>query len=218
MSYASIEAAANRAQLTVLGGFHLNDKDEGLDGFKTLLLLGPHEPGFWAHFTAAPEWSDGAPDPMDRWSTRVIGDLADTFNARALFPFGGPPFQPFMSWALRSGQAWQSPVSLLVHSRAGLMVSYRGALALPDRIELPAAAPKPCETCDKPCLTACPSDALGAQGYDVPKCHAYLDTDDGGENLQLGCNVRRACPVSQSYARLSEQSAYHMSQFHGVGL
>jgi len=29
-----------------------------------------------------------------------------------------------------------------------------------------------------------------------------------------GCLVRRACPVSGGYARLAEQSAYHMGQFH----
>ena len=36
----------------------------------------------------------------------------------------------------------------------------------------------------------------------------------GVECLTGGCLVRRACPLSQSYARLPEQSAYHMGQFH----
>jgi len=95
------------------------------------------------------------------------------------------------------------------------MVSYRGALALPDRLELPPASAKPCDTCtDQPCLIACPSGALTSAGYDVPKCHAFLDTDEGQTHLTSGCNVRRACPLSQSYGRVEEQSAYHMSIFH----
>jgi epoxyqueuosine reductase QueG len=94
------------------------------------------------------------------------------------------------------------------------MVSFRGALALKERMALPAATARPCDECAKPCLTACPAGALTGAGYDVPACHAFLDTADGGDCMNGGCLVRRACPVSQSYARIPEQSAYHMGQFH----
>nr|WP_245781046.1 ferredoxin [Litoreibacter janthinus] len=199
----------------MLGAFHPAQEDIAPVGCGTLVLLGPREPGFWAGFTQSPEWLDNEPDPIDRWSVRVISALAEQIGATALFPFGGPPYQPFFRWALASGHAWQSPVSLLVHAQAGLMASYRGALALPERLELPPAPPKPCDSCaDKPCLSACPSAALTREGYDVPKCHAFLDTKEGRSHLSQGCNVRRACPVSQSYGRVEEQSAYHMSIFH----
>ncbi|MBS0563260.1 MAG: ferredoxin, partial [Proteobacteria bacterium] len=135
-------------------------------------------------------------------------------GAAAVFPFGGPPHRPFFQWALRSGRAFASPVRLLVHDRAGLMVSYRGAIAL--REALPATpAPNPCTSCtDKPCLSACPVGALGGQGYDLAACHAFLDRPEGGDCLSSGCAVRRACPLSQAYGRLPEQSAYHMRLFH----
>jgi epoxyqueuosine reductase len=114
-------------RLEVLGGFTLTEDEDGLPaGTRTLLLIGPAEPGFWPHLTAQPEW-DGTPDPVDRWSRRVIGRLACDLGAKALFPFGGPPYHPFYRWALRSGQVWDSPVRLLVHARQGLMVSIRGA-------------------------------------------------------------------------------------------
>ena len=203
-------------QLQVMGGFSCAEDEAHLPkGTRTLILIGPREPGFWPHLTAQPEW-DGGPDPIDRWSRRVIGRLACDLGAKALFPFGGPPWHPFQSWALRSGAAWQSPVRLLVHSWQGLMVSYRGAIALREKMALPKPDPhSPCETCaDKPCLTACPVGALGAQGYDVPACHSYLDRAEGADCMTGGCHVRRACPVSQAYARLPEQSAYHMRQFH----
>jgi ferredoxin len=211
---AGIEALLGPHQLELLGGFACGPDDAGLPaGTRTLLLIGPAEPGFWPHLTAQPEW-DSRPDPVDRWSRRVIGRIACDLGAKALFPFGGPPYHPFYQWALRSGQVWDSPVRLLVHARQGLMVSFRGALALKEAIDLPPPPPRPCDGCPAPCLTACPADALTGAGYDVPACHAFLDRPEGADCMSGGCLVRRACPVSQSYARLPEQSAYHMGQFH----
>lgn len=204
------------AHLAVLGGFHPAPGEAGLPpGTATLLLLGPG-PGFWPALTAAPEWADGAPDPVDRWSRRAIGRIACDLGARALFPFAGPPRHPFYAWALRSGSVHASPVRLLVHADQGLWVSFRGALALRDRLDLPPPAPGPCDGCaDRPCLTACPAGALTGAGYDVPACHAWLDTPGGAPCLTLGCRVRAACPASARHARMPEQSAYHMRLFHG---
>ena len=78
-------------------------------GTQTLLLLGPGSPASGRIFTAQPEWQDGAPDPMDRWSRRVIGRIACDLGAKALFPFGGPPHRPFYTWALRTGRVHASP-------------------------------------------------------------------------------------------------------------
>lgn len=215
MSLSRIEAAAAPHRLAVFGAFHPGPDDGLPGGTGTLLLLGPAEPGFWAHLTAQPEWSDGAPDPVDRWSRRVIGGLACDLGGKAYFPFGGPPYRPFYAWALRSGRAWRAPVTLLVHDRAGLMVSYRGAIGLRERLALPEPGPCPCESCaDRPCLGACPVGALTGAGYDLAACHAFLDTPEGADCLTRGCAVRRACPVSQRYGRVAEQSAYHMRLFH----
>ncbi|MEP5727746.1 MAG: ferredoxin [Sulfitobacter sp.] len=217
MTFAQLEKAANARHLTILGGFHPTSGDTTLEGCKTLLLLGPDEPSFWPSFTRSAEWHDHTPDPMDRWSARVVGEWAENLEAVAHFPFGGAPFKPFYSWALQTGRIHRSPVQLLVHDRAGLFVSFRAALALPLHIDLPAAPPpNPCEACaDQPCRTACLSDALTPAGYDVPKCKGFLGTPSGAQNLASGCAVRRSCPVSQKYFRLPAQSAYHMQQFTG---
>jgi len=213
--YAAIDAATRARHLEVLRGFHVVPEDQAPPGALTMLLLGPHEPGFWAAVTAAPEFSDERPDPMDRWSERVISALAREVGASPVFPFGGPPYQPFIAWAQRTGQMWTSPVMLLVHDRQGLMVSIRGALALPDRIDLPYTPDCPCNSCDgQPCRTACPFSALGPNTYDTDACHAHLDTAEGHDCLSTGCLARRACPVSRCYGRVDAQSAFHMRQFH----
>ncbi len=212
LSLTDIAARAAERHLEVLGGFACDGDPALPTGTRTLLMLGPREPGYWADVTASPAW--GGPDPVDRWSRRVVGGLACNLGAKALFPFGGPPWLPFYSWALRTGSVWESPVKLLVHGTQGLMVSFRGALALKQALELPTPPPRPCDTCAKPCLTACPVGALTAAGYDVPRCHGFLDTPAGQTCMAGGCLVRSTCPVSLGYARMPEQSAYHMRQFH----
>ncbi|WP_300518999.1 ferredoxin [Aliiroseovarius sp.] len=199
--------APETAQLELFGALH----DEG----ETVVLLGPHEQGFWAVFSASAEYLDGAPDPLDRWSKRVIGALAAAWGGTAVFPSDGPPYPPFFRWARKSGRAWPSPVAMLVHDRAGLMVSYRGAVRLPGLAALPGTGPNPCTRCeDKPCRTACPVAALSARLYDTGKCHAFLDTAPGQDCMTHGCAARRACPVSESYGRLPQQSHFHMRAFH----
>lgn len=216
MKHTALESSANARHLTILGGFHPNTSDDTPESCKTLLLLGPDEPDFWPNFTQSPEWNDGKPDPMDRWSSRVITAWATELRATALFPFGGAPFQPFYRWALRTGRIHSSPVQFLVHDQAGLFVSFRGALALTDHIDLPVPPPNPCQSCSgRPCATACLSGALQSDGYDVPKCKTFLQTQAGSANMTSGCNVRRACPVSKGFGRADVQSAYHMRQFTG---
>jgi epoxyqueuosine reductase len=214
MTLDDIAARAAAHRLMVMGAFHPGAEDGLSEDIRTLVMLGPAEPGFWAHMGAQPEW-DGAPDPVDRWSRRVIGGMACDLGGKAYFPFGGPPWRPFIAWAKRTGRAWASPVTILVHDAAGLMVSYRGAVGLRERLDLPATGPRPCENCaGQPCLTACPVGALSGAGYDVPACHAFLDTAPGRDCLTQGCAVRRACPVSHAYGRVPQQSAYHMGLFH----
>jgi epoxyqueuosine reductase len=205
----ALAEAASREGLFLAGMAPLLPED-GLAGrFRSAALLAPDEPAFWPILRACPEMADGAPDPLDRWSRRVVGGIADALGTRAAFPFDGPPWLPFTAWARRSGRAWPSPVGLLVHDAAGLWISFRGAVLLEEEAREPAR-PRPCDACPAPCLAACPVGALAADGYDVPACHAFLDT---GPDCLQGCRVRRACPVGRS-RRDPAQSAFHMKAFH----
>jgi epoxyqueuosine reductase len=180
----------------------------------SVLLLGPREPEFWPAFTASPEFADGAPDPLDRWSKRVIGDLAAAWGGTAVFPSDGPPYPPFITWALATGRVWTSPVGLLVHDRLGLWLSFRGAVRLPDAIASPPGR-SPCTSCDgQPCRSACPVGALTPGGYDVAACHGFLDTEPGQRCMAAGCGARRACPVGRAWGRTEAQSHFHMKAFH----
>ena len=65
-----LDAALARHRLEVLGGFYPDEGEAGLPaGTRTLLMIGPAEPGFWAHVGAEADWTH--PDPIDHWSRQV---------------------------------------------------------------------------------------------------------------------------------------------------
>lgn len=202
--------------LRAVGGFVPTPEDGFADVTQAVVLLAPQDDVFWPMFTASAEYLDGAPDPLDRWSRREIGGIACALGAKAVFPFSGPPWRPFIGWAKRTGRIHASPVGLLVEAEAGLFVSLRGALAFKTLIDLPAPSASPCETCaEKPCLTACPVGALDQGSYDTEACREFLDSAPGRPCRDTGCAVRRACPLSRSWPRPPAQSAFHMAAFHG---
>ncbi len=215
--YAQIDTACQEQGLVIYGALHPARTKAALLTSGTLILLGTAG-GFWPAFTASAEHSDTQPDSIDRWSLRVVGHLAERFAARAYFPFGGPPFEPFVNWALASGRAFTSPSQLLVHDAVGLLTSYRGALHLDDEIAIPAPAlaTSPCIQCTTfACINTCPAHALVDEGpYQVAVCHEHLETIAGTSCLSQGCAARLACPISVGAARDPAQSAHHMRYFH----
>jgi hypothetical protein len=170
----------------------------------------------WPAFAASPEARDGRSDPLDRWSRRVIEDLARELGAIPLFPFGGPPYWPFQQWAMRAEPVHPSPIGVLIHPTYGLWHSYRGALAFREALDIPepASAPSPCESCrERWCLHACPVGAFSSAGYDVDACAGHLRGTEGGDCMGLGCRARRACPVGAEHAYGAEQAAFTMRAF-----
>jgi ferredoxin len=207
MNWAELEDRAASDGLILMGTLH--------DAGGTVALLGAG-PDMWQCFLQSAEYRDGGPHPLDRWSKRVVGALCKPYCASAVYPSDGPPYAPFIAWALQSGRFWQSPTGMLVHARAGLMISLRGAIRLPDEHALSRETqPNPCETCeDQPCVGSCPVEALSAHApYDVAGCKAHITSPVGRECLNRGCRARRACPVSRSFGRDAQQSAFHMRAF-----
>ena len=207
-------AALEEHHLDFLGVVPVSADDPVPPGTDQLMLLGPLEPGFWQYLNTQAEWLDKAPDPIDRWSERAIKKLANQFGGQAVFPFGGPPFSPFIEWALRSTHFWRSPVTFLVHDRAGLMVSLRGAIAFQGRNFRETLGSNPCESCaTRPCLDACPGLAFAGDEYDPVACRDTLSNPAGKDCMSLGCAVRRACPISKRHLCDPSRSAHHMKAF-----
>ena len=128
-----IEESLKPHGLALRGAFHpvAEDGVPELEGRScgTILLLGNLGGSIWPAFNASPERADGAPHGLDRWTRRILGSLAPEFGARALFPFGGPPWLPFQRWAMKADSVAPSPLGILIHPDYGLWHAYRGAFA-----------------------------------------------------------------------------------------
>lgn len=203
--------------LAFRGGFHPQAED-GVPRRPcgTLILIGFAGTRGWPAFAASAEADDGRPDPLDRWSLRVVGALAARLNAAPLFPFRGPPWLPFQKWARKAEPLHPSPIGLLVHPDWGLWHSWRGALAFPERWELPAPdrRPSPCASCrDQPCLDACPVSAFAEGRYALEPCFDHLESSAGADCMNEGCLARRACPIGTAHAYGRDQAGFHMRSF-----
>ncbi|MEM7169003.1 MAG: hypothetical protein AAF530_02465 [Pseudomonadota bacterium] len=221
MDLASIETLAGSVGLALRGGFHPR-ADDGVPPLpsgppaQTVVLLGNVGSSIWPQFSHSTEALDGQPDPLNRWSTRVIGEMAEALGGVPHYPFGGPPYVPFLRWAQRAEPVFSSPLGMLIHPVYGVWHAYRGALAFAETIQLPLAreADSPCESCrDRPCLSACPVSAFGQGPYRADDCAAHIATPAGVDCLEQGCLARRACPIGADFLYLADQAGLHMKAF-----
>lgn len=221
IDYAAVDAACRAEGLIARGGFHPAPAD-GVPALpdgraaRRVIVVGNAGSAMWRACARAPEFADGRPDPLNRWSARVLNGLAARWGAAALFPFGGPPHHPFAAWAKRADAVAESPLGILIHPDYGLWHAYRGALAFAGEVALPPRdpRPRPCDTCaDRPCLSACPVGAFTERGYDVPACVKHISSPGGLDCMDLGCRARRACPVGRGHAYQGAQARFHMAAF-----
>jgi len=208
-----IEAAVRGEGLSPLGALRLDDGE--VPGAASVVLVGMVGKRNWPAFAASPEYAEAQPHPLDRYSRRVVGALAERLGARALFPFEGPPYFPFQRWASRAGGFFPSPLGVFVHAEYGPWASFRGALAFAGTIEAPEPAPaqSPCEGCARPCLAACPVGAFDGMRYDVDACARYLIETPEAACHGAGCAARRACPVGREHVYAPEQARFYMDAF-----
>jgi hypothetical protein len=143
----SVKEAIAAYGLAYRGGHHTSAADFlAEDHIRTLVLIGVIGREHWPSFTASSEAADGMPDPLDRWSRRILSVIAVTLGATAIFPFDGPPWAPFQRWAKQAEPVHPWPLGVLIHPDWGLWHSWRGALGFrsilifPNLIDAPVRA------------------------------------------------------------------------------
>jgi hypothetical protein len=224
-SYEDLCADGAAAGMACRGGFHPTPEDGvpavcGGRPARTLVLLGFTGALQWPVFTASPEYRDGEPHPLDRWSRRIIGTLARRFDAAELYPDAGPPWWPFQRWAKRAEALHLSPLGILIHPEFGLWHAYRGALAFAEAFDVPAQRRwlHPCDRClGKPCLTSCPVEAIAPAKFDRAACMTHVGSSAGSDCRSGGCLARRSCPVGASHRYGAGQAAFHMNASLAAG-
>ncbi|RCW28729.1 ferredoxin [Ciceribacter lividus] len=217
----SLRAALRPHGLMLRGSVHFPEGEGGprLPGgrtARTVVLVGHAGGAMWQAFC---DWRATMPadlaDPLDTWSKAVIDPIAAAFGAFPYYP-SDPPYQPFQRWAIAAEGLAASPLGILAHPRYGLWHGYRAALGFAEDfsdIETEEGGRVPvCESCcEKPCLTACPADAVTAARFDVAACRRLLASEEGRICLDEGCRARATCPVGRDYTYPAEEIRFHMA-------
>ncbi|WP_455271287.1 ferredoxin [Rhizobium herbae] len=189
---------------------------KGGQAARSVVLLGNIGGSIWPGFQ---RWRDSLPDrggenPLDRWSKTVIEPVAQYLGATAYFP-SDPPWQPFQQWAMRAEGLRPSPLGILIHPEYGLWHGYRGALGFDRELAptIPGGQGHACDHCpDKPCLSACPTNAIFPTGFQITPCRTHLKTREGQAGCMMtGCRARNTCPVGADYHYSAEQLHFHMA-------
>jgi hypothetical protein len=174
----------------------------------------------WQSFQASKYWSKDSDevvlDPLNSWTRDIVEPVAEKLSARAIYPFDGPPYYPFLNWARRAEPVFTSPLGLSIHPEYGLWHAYRVALLFREEIAIPfqTIADSPCAVCgDQPCLNGCPVNAFSNSRYDVPKCFDHLNSNKEVRCMKIGCLARHACPVGAEHVYKAEQAQFHMVAF-----
>jgi hypothetical protein len=177
------------------------------------LIVGSGGPAFFDLFEAAPEAADGAPNPLDRYTARVVAGAARAaldplgITHGVGFPFDARPLIPFQRIGRAAGLGGPGPLGLQIHPRFGPWWAYRGLIAL-DRPLPPAPPPGDgCAGCDAPCVAACPAGAVARAGFDVAACHARRLR---AEPCRLSCAARIACVRGPEHRYRDAELAFHM--------
>lgn len=184
-----------------------------LPGARGALVVGGGGRPFFDGFTAAAEARDGQPDPLDRYTARVVaaavaGALAGG-NVRAAIahPFDAHPVIPFQRLGRAAGLGGPGPLALQIHPVFGPWWAYRALIALDCPLP-PAGAPgDACAGCPAPCVSACPGRAVSQAGFGLVACHAHRME---AAECQLSCAARLACIRGPQHRYADEQLAFHM--------
>lgn len=185
-----------------------------LPGARGALVAGSGGPTFFGLFAGSAEAADGAPDPLDRYTRRVIeraaGEALGPLGVRRAvhFPFGTSPIVPFQRLGRAAGLGGPGPLGLQIHPTYGAWWAYR-ALVVVDRA-LPARSPPGdgCAGCPAPCLAACPGAAVARSGFVVAACHAHRLI---APPCRLSCAARIACVRGPEHRYTDAELAFHMA-------
>ncbi len=182
---------------------------------QTVIMIGNVGSHLWEPFQAEINWSD--PNPLDAWTKKKLDPLAKEYRFKVIYPFTGPEYAPFQTWAMQADCVYTSPLGMLIHPEYGLWHAYRAAFVYDGQLDVSIGAscgPSPCDSCaERPCLSACPVSAFSDEGYDVAACMDYLRQDSGCMCCKEGCQSRLACPVGQHYAYEPDHARFHMEKF-----
>lgn len=163
-----------------------------------LILIGHAGPTLWRTIEADPADPE---HPIDVFTIRAVDAwLARLTDApiHRLYPGDAPV--GLQSLGTLVGWHRPSPFKVGIHPAWGTWFAYRAAVLADTTLALtePVENRAPCATCDgRPCLAACPAEAMSGEHFDLDRCLTHRLTDDS--SCAETCLARLACPVGTEH-------------------
>jgi hypothetical protein len=188
---------------------------------RSAIVIGNGGAALWTafreHCRHHPEWPR-RPDPLDRYTQATVEQVAVPLLGgavtRVIYPFRFPEDPvAFVHLAECAGLGRRSLLGVVVHPVYGPWVALRAAILTPERLEAPRPAVgfDPCPTCtERTCIAACPAGAVGAAGWDVPRCTAHRLGPE--ERCAPRCHARYDCVIGREHRYPPDALAYHQAQ------
>ncbi len=178
---------------------------------RQIILIGNAGRSMWAALKASGIASD---DPIDDFSVRAVSQwFAARFPShRCTLLYPGDAPVGLQTLGALAGWHRPAPFMLGILPQWGSWFGYRVALLadtdLPPTEPLRAALP--CEACaTRPCVAACPAQAMSDGGFSLQKCAAYRLQPES--RCRAGCVARDACPVGREHRYDDEQIRHSYS-------
>ncbi|MBF0289709.1 MAG: hypothetical protein HQM14_17995 [SAR324 cluster bacterium] len=152
------------------------------------------------------------PHPLDAFIQRTLtGVDPDSPQSRRWVRCAAneETFADFRILGHQAGLGHPSKLGLLINSEFGPWFGLRLACFTSEYAEPtgPLSGASPCESCDAPCISACPAEAISAtEGLDLKTCSMFHDLS---EQCRQTCHAREACPEGKAHMYVKFQRQYH---------
>lgn len=186
-----------------VGGIEVTD-------YQSLVMLGHGGTALWDYIA---EHGSRSPDPFDSTSASLCADFVNQFlgSPAWVIVYPGELHLPLGRLAELAGWGKPSPLGLTINDSYGLWIAHRAVFLVDYPVVVPPRPPfgHPCDSCvDKPCIAACPADAVSAAaGFDVVSCSEERVLPES--DCAFKCLARNACPVGVEHRYGPDQMRYH---------
>lgn len=178
----------------------------------SFILLGNGGNAFW---DSLPEAAWQQAHPLDTHSIQCVKEylLAEWPGVSYQVLYPGELPVGLQSLGRVVGWHSDSPLKLGINPVFGLWYAYRALIWI--ETILPTTTPvsfdAPCAACaDKPCISACPANALSGDVKQLNTCIDYRLTDRS--SCQSTCLARKRCPIAKQHQYSEQQLNYQYQQ------
>lgn len=179
--------------------------------YRQLILLGHGGKNLWECIKAA---RIAGADPIDEFSVHSIEQCFAEHLPANRYRIIFPGEQPIGLQQLGKLAGWHqaAPFMVGIDPEWGTWYAYR-AVVLADTDFCPSPAVNrnsPCTSCQaRPCITACPAQAMADGGFSLARCADYRTQPDSA--CAFTCLARLACPVGSEHRYDADQLRHSYS-------